>query len=41
MATNCAFGDADGKTLVITARRYVYKVRLKEPGVVPAARITK
>jgi len=36
MPTNCAFGDADGKTLLITARKRVYRVRTKEPGIVPA-----
>lgn len=30
---NCAFGDADNKTLFITARTSVYRVRLKVPGV--------
>ncbi len=39
--TNCAFGGADGKTLFITARKMVYKVSLKEPGVVPAAQAAK
>lgn len=31
--TNCAFGDADGKTLFITARPSLYRVRLTVPGV--------
>ena len=30
--TNLAFGDADGKTLYITARPTIYKIRIKEPG---------
>lgn len=29
---NCAFGDADGKTLYITARTALYRVRLANPG---------
>ncbi len=35
--TNCAFGGADGRTLFITARKMVYTVLVKEPGIVPAA----
>jgi gluconolactonase len=31
--TNCAFGDADWKTLFITARPSLYRVRLTVPGV--------
>ena len=31
--TNCAFGDADWKTLFITARTSLYRVRLAEPGI--------
>lgn len=31
--TNCAFGDEDNKTLFITARTSLYKVRVKIPGV--------
>lgn len=30
--SNCAFGDADHKTLYITARSSLYKVRLANPG---------
>jgi sugar lactone lactonase YvrE len=30
--TNCAFGDDDWKTLYVTARTSVYRVRLKVPG---------
>jgi gluconolactonase len=30
--SNCAFGDADHKTLYITARTALYKVRLANPG---------
>jgi sugar lactone lactonase YvrE len=33
--SNCAFGDDDYRTLLITARTSVYQVRLKRPGVVP------
>jgi gluconolactonase len=29
---NCAFGDADHRTLYITARTSVYRVRLEHPG---------
>jgi gluconolactonase len=32
---NCAFGDADGKTLYVTARKSVYRVRVVTPGIVP------
>ncbi len=32
---NCNWGDADGKTLYMTARTGVYRVRLKIPGVRP------
>ena len=32
---NLAFGDADGKTLYVTARSSVYRVRLNVPGVRP------
>lgn len=32
---NCAFGDKDRKTLYITARHSVYKVRLKVKGIAP------
>jgi len=32
---NLAFGDADGRTLYVTARSSVYRVRLKIPGVRP------
>jgi gluconolactonase len=34
-ATNLAFGDADGKSLYITACMNLYKIRLKTPGVLP------
>jgi gluconolactonase len=33
--SNCAFGDADGQTLFITARTSVYRLRLKVPGRLP------
>ena len=32
---NLAFGDADGRTLYVTARSSVYKIKLKIPGVRP------
>ena len=32
LPANCAFGDRDNKTLYITARTSVYRVRLKNPG---------
>ena len=32
IASNCAWGDADGKTLYITARTGLYKIRLNIPG---------
>ncbi|MFH1639794.1 MAG: SMP-30/gluconolactonase/LRE family protein [Chloroflexota bacterium] len=35
--SNMAWGDADGKTLYITARPSVYKVRLKIPGIAVGA----
>jgi gluconolactonase len=31
-ASNCAFGDADGRTLYITARTGIYKIRLSVEG---------
>jgi gluconolactonase len=34
-ATNLAFGDADYKTLYITDRRRLVKIRLKTPGIAP------
>ena len=34
-ATNVAFGDADGRTLYITACEHVYRIRLNVPGVRP------
>jgi gluconolactonase len=33
IATNCAFGGNDNKTLFITARASVYRVQLKVPGI--------
>lgn len=33
--SNCAFGEADGQTLYITARSAVYKVRTVQPGLRP------
>jgi len=35
IAANCAWGDADAKTLYITARTGVYRIRLKIPGIIP------
>lgn len=35
IAANCAWGDADGKTLYITARTGVYRIKLKVPGIRP------
>ena len=32
---NCAWGEADGKTLYITARTGIYRIKLKLPGVRP------
>lgn len=32
---NCAFGGADGRTMLITARKSVYAVRVPIPGIVP------
>ena len=34
-ATNCAWGDADGKTLYITARPGLYRIRLNVGGKIP------
>ena len=34
---NCAFGDKDGRTLYVTARTGVYKVRTRTTGIHPAA----
>ncbi len=35
LPANLAFGDADGKTLYLTARTGLYRVRLKIPGIMP------
>ncbi|MGD0135149.1 MAG: SMP-30/gluconolactonase/LRE family protein, partial [Bryobacteraceae bacterium] len=35
VATNLAFGDADSKTLYITACTHLFRIRLKVPGVRP------
>lgn len=35
LPSNCAFGDADGQTLFLTARTSVYRIRLKVPGRLP------
>jgi gluconolactonase len=39
MPTNCAFGGRDGRTLLITARKRVYRVACREPGLAPALQI--
>jgi gluconolactonase len=38
LAANFAWGDADGRTLYLTARTGLYRVRLNLPGVRPGAR---
>ncbi len=38
VAANCAWGDPDGKTLYITARTHVYRVRALIPGTLPIFR---
>ena len=35
IAANCAWGDADGKTLYITARTGLYRIKLKVAGIRP------
>lgn len=35
---NCAFGDADGRTLYVTARTAVYRVRCAAPGLRPGGK---
>ena len=35
LPANLAFGDADGKTLYLTARTGLYRIHLKIPGIVP------
>lgn len=35
LPSNCAWGDADGKTLYVTARTSLYRVRLKIAGIRP------
>jgi gluconolactonase len=35
LAANFAWGDADGRTLYLTARTGLYRVRLNVPGVRP------
>lgn len=39
--TNCAFGGTDGRTLLITARRTVYRVAVSEPGLAEALQVAK
>jgi gluconolactonase len=36
--TNLAFGDSDGKTIYMTHRRNLYRVRVNVPGVRPGTR---
>jgi gluconolactonase len=38
-ATNMAFGDADDRGLYITACNYLFKIRLKAPGVRPGRKV--
>ena len=38
VAANCAWGDSDGKTLYITARTHVYRLRALIPGTLPLFR---
>lgn len=38
--SNCAWGDADGRSLYITARTSVYRVRVHIPGMLPYAHTT-
>jgi gluconolactonase len=35
LASNLAFGGADGKTLFIAAHLGLYQIRLKVPGIIP------
>jgi gluconolactonase len=35
LPANLAFGDADGKSLYLTARTGLYRIRLKIPGIPP------
>jgi gluconolactonase len=35
IASNCAWGDPDGKTLYITASTGLYRIHLKIPGIRP------
>ena len=35
LPANLAFGDADGKTLYLTARTGLYQIHLKIPGIFP------
>ncbi len=35
LPANCAWGDADGKTLYVTARTGLYRIRLKIAGIRP------
>ncbi|MDJ1496877.1 SMP-30/gluconolactonase/LRE family protein [Cytophagaceae bacterium DM2B3-1] len=35
MPSNCAWGDADGKTLYVTARTGIYRIRMNVAGILP------
>jgi gluconolactonase len=39
LPANFAFGDADGRTLYLTARTGLYRIRLRVEGIRPAARL--
>jgi len=39
--TNCTFGGPDGRTLLITARRTVYRVAVKDAGLAEALQLAK
>src|SRR5579863_1428941 len=39
LPANLAFGDSDGKTLYLTARTGLYRIRLKTPGIMPPGSI--
>jgi gluconolactonase len=38
LPANLAFGDADGKTLYLTARTGLYRIHLKIPGIMPSVK---
>ena len=41
LAANMAWGDADGRTLYLTARTSLYRIRLAVPGTVTEATIQR